>query len=254
MSTTPLRIGSVPYLNSKVLIWGLERPAPTHTLELHPPSVLAKKLREGVVDVALLSTVELFRHPEYQLVPGLGVVGKETMWSIRLLLKKPLAQVRTLGLDPASETTNMFLRILLKEHFQLKPRLLALQFGEDVLHRQDLDGFLKIGDPALAFNIPGYVSVDLLSEWRKMTGLPFVFAAWLARPGVSVEEIEPLLRKAREEGAVHAKEIAAAHHKDAGITPERALEYITKIVHYDLGEQEMKGLEKFREYSAGYKT
>lgn len=248
MSIPPLRIGSVPYLNSKVLIWGLDRPNASHTLELHPPSVLARKLNSGEVDVALLSSVELFRHPEYRFIPGLGVIGQQTMWSIRLLLRKPLSEARRIGLDPASETTNMFLRILLKEHFKLALELVALPQGADALKRDDLDGFLKIGDPALAFNAPGFTSVDLLGEWHKLTGLPFVFALWLARSGVEIERVEPLLQQARIEGFQHAEEIARAHHAETQISYERALEYVTKIVRYDLGLKEMQGLERFREY------
>jgi predicted solute-binding protein len=59
---TTLRIGSVPYLNARVLVWGLDRD-PKCRLEFHPPSELARRLAAGRLDAALVSSIELFRHP-----------------------------------------------------------------------------------------------------------------------------------------------------------------------------------------------
>ena len=249
----PIRIGSVPYLNSKVLIYGLE-PAGTapdgtpYTLELHTPSVLAKKLRAGEVDVALVSSIEYFRNPDYLIVPGLSVSGQAEMWSIRLFHRVPLQRLRRVALDPASETTNALLRIILLEKQKLDVEFVALERGEDPLARADLDGFLKIGDPALAFHEPGFEHLDLMSAWRALTGLPFVFAVWLVRRGVELRGVERLLVEAKRGGMEHASEIARAQHLAAGLSIERAREYIASIVHYDLGAEEFLGLTGFQKH------
>ncbi|MBE7467065.1 MAG: menaquinone biosynthesis protein [Planctomycetes bacterium] len=262
-----VRLGSVPYLNSKVLIHGLE-PEGTfadadagiqnpkseiqnrYTLTLDPPSLLAKKLAAGEVDVALVSSVEYFRRPGYTLVPGLSVSGRREMWSIRLFRRKPLERLKRVGLDPASETTNVFLQVLLKEARGLAPEYVALSRGEDPAARADLDGFLLIGDAALRFAEPGFEATDLLSLWDAATGLPFVFAAWLVRPEARLHGFPARLARARDEGLRHARAIAAAHRGPTGLDLERAHEYVTRIVRYELGTEEQAGLARFGQWLA----
>lgn len=248
-----VRIGSVPYLNSKVLIYGLEprgaAPDGTpYTLELLAPSLLAKKLAEGGLDVALVSSVEYFRHPEYMLLPGLGVCGDKVMWSIQLFHRKPLRELRRVGLDPASETTNAMLRVILGEKHKLAPEYVALSREEDPRARADLDAFLRIGDPCLRLvgHAPGFETLDLQSEWRALTGLPFVYAAWLVRNGADLRGVPEMLAHAKEEGLKHVDEIAHVYHGEIGFAFERARQYVSEIVRYEIGQHELASLPRFQ--------
>lgn len=244
-----IRIGSVPYLNSKVLVHGLEAATPEYTFETHVPSVLAAKLRDGDVDVALVSSIEYFRSDDYVILPDLSVSGQREMWSIKLFYKGDLRAARRVGLDPSSETTNALLQIILLEKLQLGIEMVRTSPGEDLLARADLDGFLKIGDPCLTFTAPpGYAELDLAAEWHAFTNLPFVFAVWLARKGVDLEGINKRLFLCKREGLRHAEEIARVEAPKLGLDFFRAKTYITRIVHYDLGRTELGGLDLFRKY------
>lgn len=240
-----VRIGSVPYLNSKALIWGLEARTDAYTLELRPPSVLAKRLAAGELDVALVSSVEFFRHPDYRIVPGLGVCGDREMWSIRLFHRGPLSAIRRVALDPASETTNTLVRVVLKERHGLDVEYVALSPGEDGAARGDVDGHVRIGDPCLAFRDPRFEPLDLMAEWRAHTGLPFVFAAWLVRGGVELGAVKERLAQARRDGLAHLDEIAKLHHEEVGLTLERARAYVGGVIHYDMGDAECAGMKRF---------
>lgn len=244
-----IHIGSVPYLNSKVLVHGLQERTERYSFECHVPSVLARKLREGQVDVALVSSIEYFRHPDYLILPDLSVSARREMWSIKLFHKTPLKEARCVGLDPASETTNALLQIVLQEKMRLGIELVPLAPQEDPLARADLDGFLKIGDPCLAFAAPpGWTELDLAAEWHGFTNLPFVFAVWLARKGVDLEGVNADLFLAKREGLRHVDDIARAEAPRLGIEFSTARTYISKIVHYDLGRPELAGLDLFRRY------
>src|SRR6185295_3564465 len=124
-----------PYLNSKVLTYGLQQSTERYTFETHVPSVLAKKLRNGLIDVALLSSIEFFRNPRYQIVPNISVSSHGEIWSVQLYHRKPLKLARRIGLDPASETTNALLQIILQEKLNLGIDLIPLQLGEDPTQR-----------------------------------------------------------------------------------------------------------------------
>ncbi|MCW8130692.1 MAG: menaquinone biosynthesis protein [Planctomycetota bacterium] len=248
-----VRIGSVPYLNSKVLIHGLEpegaAPDGTpYTLELLAPSLLAKRLSAGGLDVALVSSVEYFRHPEYTLLPGLGVCGDREMWSIQLFCRTDVKDLRRVGLDPASETTNALLRVILSQKHKLNVEYVPLDRHEDPRQRDDLDGFLRIGDPCLRMlgRAPEFQTLDLQSEWRALTGLPFVYAAWLVRGGADLRGIPELLTRAKAAGVAHAGEIADEFAAEIGFEFERAKEYVAAIVHYEMEGPYIEGLKRFQ--------
>jgi chorismate dehydratase len=255
-----LRIGSVPYLNARVLIHDLAAEQDV-SLDLLPPSILARKLATGSLDAALVSSIEYFRHPEYRAIPGLSVSGRHEMWSIQLFHRVPLTAIRSVRLDTASETTNALVRILLKERWSIEPAYFKEE-GTGIEERgasseppqasslrpQASDAFLLIGDPALTFSHPDWHALDLLSVWRELTGLPFVFALWLARPGIDIEALGARLRRCRDEGLKQAVLIAGREAPRHGLTLDRTLRYISEIVHYDLGEHERAALRRFQEY------
>lgn len=246
-----IRIGSVPYLNAKVLVYGLQPSTPRYTCEFHVPSVLARKLQDETLDVALVSSIEYFQHPDYCIVPSISISAHREMWSIKLFHRTPLGAARRVGLDPSSATSNALLQVILREKRQLGIELVPLQPGDDPAASQDLDGFLKIGDPCLTFvPPPGYESLDLAAEWHEFTNLPFVFALWLVRRGTDLEGINTDLFMAKREGLRHVDDIARAEAIRLGMDFSRVKTYLTQIVHYDLGRAELGGLDLFRRYLA----
>ena len=85
-----LRIGSVPYLNSKPLIEGLEN------VLLLPPSDLSRALARGRVDVALVSSVEVFHH-DWDYVRGVAVASPGKTDSVRLYHRVEVGSKREMG-------------------------------------------------------------------------------------------------------------------------------------------------------------
>jgi len=241
-------MGSVPYLNTCVLVHGL-RGREGIELEFHPPSLLAKRLAAGQLDVALASSIEYLRHPEYTAIPGLSISGLHEMWSIRFFHRVPLTQLRSVVLDPASETTNSLLKILLSRHAGVHPEYMLPDHGKPVEERVGkADGFLLIGDPALIYRSEDWSVWNLQTAWHTMTDLPFVYALWIARPGVDIRQLGVTLRECRDAGLKHAEDIAAHEAPSLGLTSERVYEYITRIVRYDLTEKEVSGLQRFQEF------
>ncbi|MEZ5974296.1 MAG: MqnA/MqnD/SBP family protein [Planctomycetota bacterium] len=100
MSET-LRVSSVPYLVGRPLDHGLSREEGI-TLEKHVPARLVELLRAGKLDVALVSSIELFCMPGYSYIPGLCVGGKGAVSSVQVFLRRPIEQVDSIAMDPAS--------------------------------------------------------------------------------------------------------------------------------------------------------
>ena len=78
-----------------------------------------------------------------------------------------------------------------------------------------------------------------------MTGLPFVFACWMARAGHDLGPAPEILARRRELNSVRIGEIVAAHASASGWPGELAAEYLGDILRYGLGSRELESIESF---------
>ena len=104
---TRLRIGSVPYLNAVPLTWGLEAEAC-----FEPPSRLVSRLHRGELDAALVSITEVLLNPGYSVLDGVGIVSRGPVYSVVLAHRRPLEELQSIELDPASCTSVQLLKVL----------------------------------------------------------------------------------------------------------------------------------------------
>jgi chorismate dehydratase len=240
-----MRIGAVNYLNSKPLVYGLEAAAPGDRLLFDLPSRLADSLSEGRLDVALIPSVEWLRQPGHTIVSDACVACRGPVYSVKLYFRVPPSEVKMLALDEGSRTSAALAQVLLDRLASVRPETMPLPIGCG-LESTAADAVLLIGDRAILADDRDAVEVwDLGEKWLEVTGLPFVFAAWVARPDVEVAKVEPLLSAARDRGVAHLAEIAAAEAPPLGIDVDLAFHYLRDNLHFTLGEQEFAGLEQF---------
>ncbi len=224
-----IRIGGVPYGVGAPLLGGLES-ADGVELVREPPTAMIPALRAGELDAALLSSVEAIRHPGYTVAAGLGIACKEEIRSVRAF-RRGGVPIRTVGCDSSSATTVALLRLLLHhvyaEEVAGEP---AFQTVAPTRRPDELpqDLVMMIGDPGLEADAGGREVWDLGTEWVRWTGLPFVFALWVLRPGVDHDRVLPVLAEARARGRA----------RGAVDGPDGA-------AHYDLDVQDLEGVRRF---------
>jgi len=241
------RIGSVPYLNARPLLEGLDRSGP---LRLEVPSRLAGLLAAGELDVALTPVVEAFDHPEMTIVPAGAVTAHGPVESVLLFCRTRPGDARVVALDTSSRTSADLVRVLYRFRWGGAPRFVPRSPDPDV-RQADADAVLLIGDPALRARWEGPPPVDLGEEWSRWTGLPFVFAVWLARDAASASAAAPLLTAAAAAGRICLDRIADDGAREFGLDRGRVLRYLSECLRYDLGDPERRGMERFRELRAG---
>lgn len=241
MTSLPLRLGAVKYLNALPLIVGL-----TDELLLDHPSALCTRLARGDLDAALVSSYEFLRNPIYRVVDGVGIVSKGPVYSVVLAHRGTLSEIEEVALDPASETSVNLLRCLLKD-LSLAPRLAtpAVHLGAAPITRKQAR--LLIGDQAILFRAEHEDECDfwdLGEEWERLIGLPFVYALWLVRPEVqNPSQLADVLRAARDGNLNRLKQIAETQTL---VDPAFCLRYFRDHLRYGLGEPEKKGLAEFQ--------
>lgn len=245
-----LRVGSVPYLVGRPLDSGLEEQAGIE-LSRRVPAELVRALRSGELDVALVSSIELFRRPGYRYLDGLAVSGEGSVASVQVFLRKPIESVRTVALDPASEAAATLARVLLAEG---PPRRTFVEIapGKDPA-AAPADAWLEIGDAALrrALSPEAPPSFNPSREWAKRTGLPFAFAVWIVRAGVALsrEQIEAFAR-ARARGAARVQSLAEEASRTWSLPLAECRRYLEEECRYDPGEKLSRALLAFRDAAA----
>ena len=237
-----IRVGTVPYLNARPLVFGFEQglAADRIRLESDVPSQLASRLRRATLDVALLSSIELGRTPGLTVIPGLAIGSMGPVRSVLLVSRVPVERIATLALDPASRTSNALADVLLRERYGVAP---AAEECAGTLQEvlESKDAVLRIGDAALFSESPaGATALDLGAAWTEWTSLPFVYALWVAREGVLDQELCAAFQASFEQGVAAVDRIAAGTSD-----PELACRYLTENVRYRLGQKELAGLQRF---------
>ncbi len=242
-----LRVGTVPYVVGRPLDLGLEAESGI-TLVREVPAQLVEGLRSERLDVALVSSIELFRRPGYRYLDRWVVGGRGFVSSVQLFLRAPIEAVSTIALDPASRTSAALLAALLTDRPAGPPFFLEVTEGDDP-RAVVADAWLRIGDRALEeYFAPSPPAVFNPSQaWFERTGLPFVFAAWIVRPGVEVEPFLPAFERARERGAAAIEELAQTLSRERGFPLASAQRYLGSECVYELGPELGGALEAFRD-------
>jgi chorismate dehydratase len=242
-------VGAVSYLNSKPLIAGLERSGNCE-LSLDYPSRLADDLADGLLDVALIPSVECLRHPEYAVVSDACVATRGAVLSVKLYSRVPPGEIKTLALDEGSRTSAALVQIYLSHKYGVEPQTRPLPLEADHLDA-DADAILMIGDRAMhAPREPFHTVWDMGEQWREWTGLPFVFAVWAARPESNLGKIEQELSAARDAGVRQLDAIARREAEQLGIPIETAANYLKHNLYFHLGPAERHGFRLFQELAA----
>lgn len=245
-----MRIGAVSYLNTKPLIEGLADRRSDIDLIVDLPSRLADRLARGELDVALIPSIEFFQTPGYQIISDACIGCRGPVMSVKVLFRRPPAEVKTLALDEGSRTSAALSRILLAERFDVRPQLEPLPIGSGAADTT-ADAVLLIGDRAMHPVGETFVEEwDLGDVWCRWSELSFVFAMWVARPGVDLTGVDTLLSEARDRGVAKLEEIAHREYERKGITYETCLTYLRDNLYFYLGQRELAGLNLYYEHAA----
>jgi len=242
------KVSVVQYLNTAPLVWGLQHGSGRGRFDLSftTPACCADHLRSGQADIGILPSIEVQRIAGLKVLRSVSIASKAEVRSVVLLSRIPLANVRTVALDTSSRTSAALVEVLFHKFYGIGPEAhpCAPDPAEMLRHA---DAALLIGDPALVYRGDARV-FDLAAEWRKFTGLPFVFAVWAVRPGGVAEGLEALSRdfqSSRDEGLAHVDQIAAEWAPRLGLDEEDVRIYLTRNIDYTLDEDNLAGLRLF---------
>jgi len=243
-----LRIGSVSFLNAKPLIYGLDEVSGVE-LGLEVPSKLLDGMRRGRYDVALLPVIDYQRMDGLRLLTSGGIGCDGPTLTVRIFSPVPIEQIKTLACDTDSHTSVALARVILAEQYGIRPEFVALDALREGQAAADVAKLL-IGDKVVsqepARSLMPY-QLDLGGAWKDLTGLPFVFAAWMARDGVELGDLPGVLERAKVEGLAHVDQIIASEAAPRGWPADVARRYLAEYLKFDIGDRQLAAIEHFHD-------
>jgi chorismate dehydratase len=209
------------------------------------PSQLAELLVNDEIDLGLVPVAVIPQMKEYFISSDYCIGTDTEVASVCLFSEVPLHEITKVFLDYQSLSSVALLKWLMKEYWNIDPEIIH---ADDDDYRKKIRGTtagLVIGDRAFEQRKISTFIYDLASEWRSITGLPFVFAAWISNKPLP----ESFIRRFNEANAVgltHIDEIVAAQNFDLFDLKK----YYTLHLSYVLDERKRKGMELFLQHLA----
>ncbi len=241
-----LRVSVVQYLNSVPLVWGMlhGEQQGRFDLEFTTPALCAEAIRQRKSDVGIIPSIEYQRMDRMQILSGLSIASKNEVKSVLLLSKVPIDKVQSVAVDNSSRTSAALLRVLMRKFYShwVNPQQAAPKPAE-MLKRAD--AALVIGDTALTYKGDVPEVYDLAAEWKRFTGLPFVFAVWVGHEDVHLSKYQQDFAASRDFGLAHVDDIAAEYAPKLNMKPAAVKLYLTQNIDYSLDEENRQGLRLF---------
>jgi len=205
------------------------------------PSKIASMLLENEIDVGLVPVAIIPEMKEHYIISEYCIGSVGAVASVCLFSEVPMDEIKTVLLDYQSRTSVALLKVLIKDHWKINV-VFENTSGDYQSKISGTTAGLVIGDRALAQRkISSYI-FDLGLEWKKFTGLPFVFAAWVSNKKLDEDFIKRFneanafgLHQLEEVVKENPYEIFDLHH------------YYRDCISFNLDEKKRKGLEFFLE-------
>jgi len=267
-----LTIGRIPYINCYPVYGAIDRGLITIDADLVDgvPTALNALMAGGKLDVSVVSAVEYARDSRrYLLLPDLAISCDGPVRSVMLFSKRPATELsqRRVLVSRSSMTSVALLELLFENVWHARPVFVPTDAEISDVARfgaEDHEARLVIGDAALLLEsssapsgrgvdkasqaVPQYRhAYDLGAEWKRWTGLPFVFAVWVAQRNVAVDAALAAhagLIASRDWGIANVPTLAKRAAEATGVAVNACEEYLEGL-DYGLSYPHLAGLTEF---------
>lgn len=236
-----LRIGAVSYLNTKPLLYGIRQSGLLQTVDLVEdyPARVAAMLLNDEIDIGLVPVAVLPQLKEYHIISNYCIGADKDVASVSLFAQQPLETISTVLLDYQSRTSVALTKILFKNYWKKEVRFINADANYIEKINSTTAGVI-IGDRALQLKDSFAYDYDLSTAWQSFTGLPFVFATWVANKKMD-EDFITRFNAANQLGLQHIDEVV----KQIDFPFYDIKHYYTHNISYQLDEPKKKALDLF---------
>lgn len=236
-----IKISAVSYTNTKPFIYGIEHSEILNKIDLSLdiPSDCAAKLINNQVDIGLIPVAAIPYVPNANIVANYCIGSVGAVNSVFIFSDVAISEIKTIRLDSHSRTSNNLAKVLLKFYWKQD-----VEFTTDI--NAKTDAIVLIGDRTFGKKTDYLFAYDMGEEWMTFTGLPFVYAAWVANKTIPQSFIDEF-NKALAFGLGHRSELL----KDLPVRDDFDLDdYLFHKLDFDLTDKKREALDLFLSYIA----
>lgn len=236
-----IRVSAVSYLNAKPFVYGLQKSEVLNYTELilDNPAECARKLINKEADIGLVPVAAIEQIPDAEIISDYCIAADGEVASVLLLSNTALEKIQSVIMDNESRTSVLLAKTLAHFHWKIKPQWLD-EKNFDVNNLEQNTAAVIIGDRALSLRNSYQYKYDLSLEWKEFTGLPFVFACWVANTTINKSYLR-LFNEALKYGLDNRHVLLNSlsnNHYDIR-------KYLTENIQYVLDGEKRKGMNKF---------
>lgn len=243
-----IKISIVNYTNTLPFKWALKRSEIIQKIDLQEdiPSICAQKLKFKQVDLALVPVALIPELDSYFIETDYCIGANGAVDSVKLYSEVPLEQIQTVTLDYQSKSSITLTKILFKFFWKQSVVFTEAKPGFEQ-NIKSTNAAVVIGDRTFELNGKMAYEFDLSEEWKKFTGLPFVFAAWLSTEKLSesfVKEFNSVLKK----GVDNIAQAVQDDLRESVLSNDETIIYLKDRIDYMFDEEKRKGMLLFLKY------
>jgi chorismate dehydratase len=246
--TESIHISIVSYLNSKPFLYGLKQSKLFQkgiVLSLDSPAVCAQKLIQEKVDLGLVPVAIIPLLKEHYIISDYCIGASGKVGSVMLYSEVSLHKIKKVLLDYQSKTSVNLVKVLAKHLWKISPvwENATEQFEAKI---ENTTAAVIIGDRTFGIENKYAYSFDLSEEWEKLTGLPFVFACWVANkklPDEFISEFNQALKYGVDNRFQLIRELTEENQYATDIA-----DYLNHKIDYNLNADKKKAMALFLNY------
>ena len=244
-----LRISAIRYANTFPLNYGLRESGIEEyaSIEIDHPAECARKLKEDEADIGLVPVAEIRNIDNVRIISDYCIGTNSPVRTVLLLSNTDFNSIDTIYLDYRSKSSVTLVKILAREKWKKRFRWLQTDSSFDFTDIPEGTGLVIIGDQCFDLEDRYLHKTDLATEWKELTGLPFVFACWVANKALEDSFIERF-NSALEYGINNIDKAILKYEKLSSMSADILSLYLRENIDYKLDNKKRKAMESFFAY------
>jgi chorismate dehydratase len=241
-----IRISAVKYANTYPFIYGLTESGfdKNVVLETDHPADCAAKLISGKADIGLIPVASLPLLKEYHIISDFCIGANGNVRTVLLLSNCHFDEIESIYLDYRSRSSVTLSKVLAQNFWKREFRWMNTSKGFDFRNIGLYQAVVLIGDQCFEYEKSFRYNIDLASEWKDFSGLPFVFACWASNRKLDKDFITDF-NNSLSRGVSNIEKVVKKFGTTGTITGEVLKKYLTENIDYRLDDQKKKGMNLF---------
>jgi len=243
-----IRISAVKYANTYPFIYGMTQSGfdKKVILETDHPADCAAKLLSGKADIGLIPVAALALRSDYNIISDFCIGANGEVRTVMLLSNSPFNEVNTIYLDYRSRSSVSLAKVLAKNFWKKEYNWVSTSESFDFKKIGPKEAVVLIGDQCFEYENFYLQRIDLALEWKKFTGLPFVFACWVSNRKLS-KDFMAEFNEALEMGVSDIDAVVEKMGQSGIITGEVLKSYLSSNIDYIFDAEKKRGMNRFIE-------